>query len=255
MGEFTGLEATIKDSKRFPDEPGNWAYFSFGHSYPLADSAEKFPAAACNACHEASAAEDFVFTQYYPVLRAANERRASRGGGSMAEGTASFDQMARAMSSRLDAASEPTADTGRVRGAIPTGQRALFQFLKSGEYKGFAASESENHPSRRPHTKFGWPVRVFVNETLDKSMKAGNDVHPRGSASVKEMYDSDDNLQGWAVMLKTQPDSAGGQGWFWYEVTSTTDGSSPVAIGNGIPLCFGCHSLGGDFVLTKYPLQ
>ena len=35
MGEFTGLEATIKDAKRFPDEPGNWAYFSFGHEYPL----------------------------------------------------------------------------------------------------------------------------------------------------------------------------------------------------------------------------
>ena len=35
QGEFTGLEATIKDSKRFKDEPGNWAYFSFGHKYPL----------------------------------------------------------------------------------------------------------------------------------------------------------------------------------------------------------------------------
>ncbi len=71
MGEFTGLEATIKDARRFPDEPGNWAYFSFGHSYPLAETAKAFPAAACNACHAAAAAEDFVFTQYYPVLRAA----------------------------------------------------------------------------------------------------------------------------------------------------------------------------------------
>ena len=71
MGEFTGLEATIKDSRRFKDEPGNWAYFSFGHSYPLADSAAAFPTAACNACHQASAAEDFVFTQYYPTLNAA----------------------------------------------------------------------------------------------------------------------------------------------------------------------------------------
>src|SRR5262249_38550385 len=33
QGEFTGLEAAIKDSKRFKDEPGNWAYFSFGHKY------------------------------------------------------------------------------------------------------------------------------------------------------------------------------------------------------------------------------
>lgn len=71
MGEFLGLETTIKDSKRFKDEPGFWAYFSFGHAYPLADTAAAFPAAACNSCHEASAADDFVFTQYYPVLRAA----------------------------------------------------------------------------------------------------------------------------------------------------------------------------------------
>ena len=35
MGDFIGLEASIKDSKRFKDEPGNWAYFSFGHHYPL----------------------------------------------------------------------------------------------------------------------------------------------------------------------------------------------------------------------------
>ncbi len=73
MGEFLGLEATIKDAERFPDEPGNWAYFSFGHSYPLTGTANAFPTASCNACHQATAAEDFVFTQYYPVLRAFKE--------------------------------------------------------------------------------------------------------------------------------------------------------------------------------------
>ena len=71
MGEFTGLEVTIKDSARYPDEPGNWAYFSFGHQYPLADAVSPLPTAACNSCLQASAAEDFVFTQYYPILRAA----------------------------------------------------------------------------------------------------------------------------------------------------------------------------------------
>ncbi len=71
MGEFVGLEATVKDSQRFPDEPGYWAYFSFGHSYPLAESTAAEPTANCNACHQASAADDWVFTQYYPVLAAA----------------------------------------------------------------------------------------------------------------------------------------------------------------------------------------
>jgi len=84
MGEFMGLEATIKSSERFPDEPGNWAYFSFTigeppmmspdkpvRGGPLKKTAAAFPAAACNTCHDASAADDWVFTQYYPVLRAA----------------------------------------------------------------------------------------------------------------------------------------------------------------------------------------
>ena len=70
MGDFIGLEASIKDSKRFKDEPGSWAFFTFGHHYPLKAEAEKQNAASCNACHQASAKKDFVFSQYYPVLRA-----------------------------------------------------------------------------------------------------------------------------------------------------------------------------------------
>ena len=72
QGEFSGLELTVKDASRFADEPGNWAYFSFGHNAPpYAETAEAFPTESCNACHEASAETDFVFTQFYPVLRAA----------------------------------------------------------------------------------------------------------------------------------------------------------------------------------------
>ncbi|MFD1158700.1 cytochrome P460 family protein [Roseovarius aestuarii] len=72
MGEFSGFEITIKSEELYPDEPGNWAYYTFGHhAEPYAETAVRQPAEACNACHEASAAEDFVFTQFYPVLRAA----------------------------------------------------------------------------------------------------------------------------------------------------------------------------------------
>src|SRR6516165_89386 len=74
QGEFTGLEASIKDSKRFKDEPGNVAYFSFGHKYPLKAEASKNAAAACNQCHQDNAQKDWVFSQYYPVLRAAAPR-------------------------------------------------------------------------------------------------------------------------------------------------------------------------------------
>ena len=87
MGEYLGLEAAVKSKGHFPDEPGNWAYHSFTtpgspmesdehrqamHAgAKLKDKAKAFPTAVCAACHQASAAEDMVFTQYYPVLRAA----------------------------------------------------------------------------------------------------------------------------------------------------------------------------------------
>ncbi len=76
-GEFIGLEATIKDTKRFKKEPGNWAYFSF--TTPIGQPHKKrvkaFPKNKCNFCHQAFAKDDWVFTQYYPVLRAAKPGR------------------------------------------------------------------------------------------------------------------------------------------------------------------------------------
>ena len=74
QGEFTGLELTVKDNKRYAKEPGGWAYFSFGHKLPYVKTAKAFPAKSCNACHQAAAADDFVFTQFYPVLRAAKPK-------------------------------------------------------------------------------------------------------------------------------------------------------------------------------------
>ena len=70
QGEFIGLEATIKSKAHFPDEPGNWAYYSFSSKdhKTLSETAKPFPSESCNACHAAAAADDFVFTQFYPVL-------------------------------------------------------------------------------------------------------------------------------------------------------------------------------------------
>jgi hypothetical protein len=71
MGEYSGFEITIKSAELYPDEPGNWAYYTFGHQpEPYNPTAEKQSAEACNACHEVAADDDFVFTQFYPVLRA-----------------------------------------------------------------------------------------------------------------------------------------------------------------------------------------
>lgn len=263
MGEFIGLEAAVKDSQRFPDEPGNWAYFSFGHSYPLTDTAEKFPAAVCSSCHEASAADDEVFTQYYPVLRAAKGPRQSTqasdsstspSGAAMQGGGESFERMAETMLGAAESAMTPTADTGPVDSVVPTDPERLHEFLKAGSYRSFPGQESDKHPSRGPHAKFSWPVRVYLDAKINASLAAGNASHPAGSAIVKEMYSEDGSeLVGWAVMVKTQADSASGQGWFWYETTNTEDSNDVVGAGNGLPLCYGCHSTGKDYVLTSFP--
>ena len=69
QGAFKGLELSIKDTKRFPDEPGGWVYFSFGNEgKPYKKTAEAFPTASCNECHQSGAETDFVFTQFYPIL-------------------------------------------------------------------------------------------------------------------------------------------------------------------------------------------
>ncbi len=83
MGEFAGLEASIKSKKHFSKEPGNWAYFSFStpdHKTLSKDAAPQ-ATAACAACHTAAAADDMVFTQYYPVLRAAKAKGEEYTGG------------------------------------------------------------------------------------------------------------------------------------------------------------------------------
>ncbi len=71
-GEFIGVATAVKDSKRFAKEPGNWAYFSFmGTDGKALAKAKMQPTPACNECHQKNAAADWVFSQFYPVLRAA----------------------------------------------------------------------------------------------------------------------------------------------------------------------------------------
>ena len=87
QGDFVGLEATIKSKKHFPDEPGNWAYFSFSTAdhKSLTAAAKAFPSESCNSCHQASAADDWVFTQYYPVLKAGKGTGSNAIGGKLSK--------------------------------------------------------------------------------------------------------------------------------------------------------------------------
>ena len=73
-GDLQGFEIAHKDTSRYPESSGGWAYYTFGHKpEPYADTTAAQPFAACAACHVAAAADDMVFAQYYPILRAAKD--------------------------------------------------------------------------------------------------------------------------------------------------------------------------------------
>lgn len=145
----------------------------------------------------------------------------------------------------ISAAGVNSADTP------PAEKEALFDWLKSGSYQSWV-HESEAHPSAGPH-----PVKViaYLNTLLNDSLTAGATAHPKGAAAVKELYNAQGDLNGWAVSIKTEDDSAAGQGWYWYEILGTNADDRVVASANGVPLCFGCHTPGQDFVLIPHPLK
>ncbi len=144
----------------------------------------------------------------------------------------------------------------------PQGAAKLDAWLKTGAYKVWSC-ESDVH-ARRIGSGHG-ANRICSNALISANSSATTDW-PQGAASVKELYasESDTSPHGYAVYLKTEPDSAGGAAWYWYEVI---DGSV-IADGLGDSgaaktLCVGCHSGAGtgqggspgarDHVFTPVP--
>jgi hypothetical protein len=63
QGEITGVEAEVKDSRRFT---GKWAFFNLSGE----SAGTQIPAtASCYSCHSTNTAVDNTFVQFYPVLR------------------------------------------------------------------------------------------------------------------------------------------------------------------------------------------
>lgn len=127
----------------------------------------------------------------------------------------------------------------------PTEEAALLAWLDAESYTSWPA-ESGIHASTGPHGD----VRTFINATLEASLTASNAEHPLDSATVKELYDGDNNLIGRSVMLKVEM-GAGGDGWYWFEILN----DNVLADGTGAGGCTGCHSAGADFFRTPFPLQ
>lgn len=242
-GEYSGFELTVKDTTRF-DDPGGWVYLNFGEERPWAPTSTPFEASSCNSCHDANAADDFVFTQFYPVLRD-NDPKLKRGAAMPAK-----------MEGKMEEEEASIRRMPSVLSPVPVNEEELFAYLQRGEYKAFENQESEAHPSAGPHLDYGHPVKAYFSDALAASMKGDYDEHPKGAAAVKEIFkeDGSGDLVGWAVAVKTEEESDKGNGWFWVEYTSTEDMSQkPVAAGNGVGLCAGCHRGGSDFVLSHLP--
>ena len=132
MGEFIGLEASVKSKEHFPDEPGNWAIFSFTQPKDgtLKERTKAFPYDACASCHNDNADDDFVFTQYYPVLRAA--KNAGQGN---PEDVSAREASEKKKDEKKVGIWDATAPTPDKKFDIPTDEKELFAYLNSGKYK------------------------------------------------------------------------------------------------------------------------
>ena len=68
-GGPSGLDISVKDSKRFA-KTKNWGFFNFGHHTPPYEAVStEAPKESCAGCHIDNAKEDMVYVQFYkPIL-------------------------------------------------------------------------------------------------------------------------------------------------------------------------------------------
>lgn len=154
------------------------------------------------------------------------------------------------------------ADGGAVDQTPPRGRVAIEAWLATGAYRDWNCEESI-HEARSP-SPHGFN-RICSNDLITDAA-TGTAAWPAGAAAVKELYDSATATTpiGYAVYLKTDPDSAGGANWYWYEVVpldhpAPHDANGVVADGLGDTgpaqsICVGCHvAAGTDAAHTPSP--
>lgn len=136
--------------------------------------------------------------------------------------------------------------TGVIQG-LDTSEAGITAFVREGRYKDWLA-EPAVHETRAPH---GSKVRVFFNDTVVQSLRAGNATHPVGSILVKEMYEADGKmLRGHALDVKIS-EGTGKDTWLFYEGFVPDYASNYY--GRGHSTCHGCHASGSDYVTTALP--
>ena len=73
---YVGLGMMVKDGKRFPDAPGHWGFFEFGHHPPPYDAVSAVrPTNQCIFCHVALASDtDYVISRAHIGLARQNSK-------------------------------------------------------------------------------------------------------------------------------------------------------------------------------------
>ena len=138
-----------------------------------------------------------------------------------------------------------SAGSGGGAQTPPQGAEAVKAWLASGFYKAWDC-EAAPHEARSPSPH--GPNRICTNDAIATNA-TGTGPWPAGAAAVKELYANaaDATPAGYAVYLKTQADSAGGAGWYWF--IQGADGSVGVdGLGGSASeagKCVGCHSAAG----------
>jgi hypothetical protein len=132
-------------------------------------------------------------------------------------------------------------------GDLDTSEAGITAFVREGRYQDWLA-EPAPRASVRAH---GSRVRVFFNDVLAESLRAGNATHPVGSITVKELYTSDGTLRGHALDVKVA-EGTGKDTWLFYE--GFAPGYDDNYYGRGHATCHGCHEDSGrDYVATPLP--
>lgn len=144
----------------------------------------------------------------------------------------------------------PTSSVDEQLGVVnglDTSEAGITSFVREGRYKEWLA-EPTVHETRAPH---GSKVRVFFNDVVTASLRAGNETHPVGSILVKELFEDDGKTsKGHALDVKIS-EGAGKDTWIFYE--GFEPDYSNNYYGRGHSTCHGCHESGKDYVTSPLP--
>ena len=126
-------------------------------------------------------------------------------------------------------------DFGTV-GGVPTHAPELLEYLQAGQYQSFPLQSEAVYSTSHGAT------RLYFNSILADSLEADNADHPEGAVAIRENFWSVDeaDLVGWEAAIKIQPDTADGDGWFWYTINIIT-GTQPSYARTGAAYCLSCH--------------